>query len=233
MRGRRRAAGVAAAAVGLVLAVVAGGGPSEFARAGAVLTGGSPVAAPLEVGTTVSPGEVAAARAELPTLPVAADVDPAQRYDRDRRFGSWPSIGGGCTLDDAVLADELDDVVLEPAREGGPACDFRSGVLDGQRVDRDEVDVDHIVSLRLAWSSNAASWSDERRREFATDRRNLRAEMSSSNRGNGAWGPERSDPGGNRCRFAVRFVIVAADYGLTVTDARRDALGRLLDTCSR
>lgn len=223
-----RARGLAAVAVGLV----AGAGLL-------VATDGRPAGlelAPPTAAIVVPAGDVAAARATLPTLVVAPDVllGRGSGYDRDARFGRWPSIGGGCTLDDEVLAEELDDAELGAARPGGVWCDVRGGVLEGEHVTRDEVDVDHVVPLRLAWSSGAAGWSDARRRELATDRRNLRAELAATNRAGGEDGPEVSDPADDdpgRCRYGVAFVLVADEYGLTVTAARRAALEGLVARC--
>lgn len=184
-----------------------------------------PRAAVATVSTMATAGQVTDAGRTLPTLVVAPDADPPG-YDR-ARFGRWRSIGGGCNERDAVLAHDLTGDVYAP----GSSCEVVSGQLYGQPVRAADLDVDHVIPERLAWSTGAAAWSDAAREAFANDPLELRAEPASENRSNGALGPEASDPGGDRCSYAVQFVLVAQRYRLTVTAPRRDALARLLDGC--
>lgn len=186
----------------------------------------APRAALTTVSTKATAGQVTDARRTLPTLVVAPDTDPPG-YDKEARFGRWNYIGGGCDERDAVLAHDLTDDAYAP----GSSCEVVSGELYGQSVRATDLDVDHVVPERLAWSTGAAAWTDAQREAFANDLMELRAEPVSSNRANGELGPEAADPGGDRCAYAVQFVLVADRYHLTVTGPRRAALSRLLDSC--
>jgi len=52
-----------------------------------------------------------------------------------------------------------------------------------------EIDIDHVVPLRWAWDHGAASWTQERREEFANDPVNLWPVELGLNRSKGAKGP--------------------------------------------
>lgn len=192
----------------------------------------SPVASPTPGGRTATPAEIAHARTALPTLRQAGDVltGKGSGYDRDARFGGWDPRGRGCDVRDAVLAAELTRVTYR----AGSSCDVTAGLLDGAPVTSSDVDIDHVVPLRLAWSTGAAGWDDARRHRLANDRDNLRVERGHTNRSDGAQGPEASSPADDRagrCRYGVRYVIVAERYGLTVTRARAAALAELVGEC--
>nr|WP_286715341.1 DUF1524 domain-containing protein [Marinobacter sp. tcs-11] len=53
-------------------------------------------------------------------------------------------------------------------------------------MDVSQVEADHVVPLRFAWEHGARTWTDDRRREFANDPRNiLIVEASLNRRGRG------------------------------------------------
>ncbi|WP_293819389.1 HNH endonuclease family protein [uncultured Corynebacterium sp.] len=87
-------------------------------------------------------------------------------------------------------------------------------------MDRHNVDIDHIVPLAAAWDLGAYAWPEAQRRAFANDtQRNLVVTASEVNR-------EKSDatlsewlPPVDSCNYCARFVRVAGDYGLALTEA--------------
>ncbi|MFN7150677.1 MAG: hypothetical protein ACK4V6_14530, partial [Microthrixaceae bacterium] len=92
---------------------------------------------------------------------VAEELDDGG-YDRGL-FSSWVDADGdGCNTRCEVLAAERIDEL-----PGLPASGWRS-VYDGMTTDDpSELDIDHVVALREAWRSGAATWDPPRRAAFA------------------------------------------------------------------
>jgi hypothetical protein len=97
-----------------------------------------------------------------------------------------------------------------------------------------EVDIDHVVALSDAWQKGAARWADGKRLALANDPLNLLAVDASANRSKGdgdaaTWLPPNTS---FRCAYVARQVAVKVKYGVWVTAAERDAMVRVLATCS-
>jgi hypothetical protein len=186
----------------------------------------------------------------LPGMVVVASAPPeVAGYDRSCRRGdacvfgpAWSDdvdvAGGhdGCDTRNGILAAQLQQVTFRP---GTHNCVVASGALadpySGEAVDLPDVQIDHVFPLAAAWSRGAASWSLQRRKNFANDPRNLLAVSSRVNRSKSDKLPDRWTPpaAAGRCTFAARFVEVARIYQLTITKAENDALARLLTGCSK
>jgi hypothetical protein len=116
-----------------------------------------------------------------------------------------------------------------------------SGRLDdpytGRRIvfsktDADEVQIDHLYPLALAWRMGASRWQESRRERFANDHANLLAVWGVVNgqkgdSGPGEWKPRRD----YQCTYAIKYIAVARGYDLPVTAEDRDALSGFLDRC--
>ncbi|MBV2366128.1 HNH endonuclease family protein [Streptomonospora nanhaiensis] len=241
-RPARRAGLVVAPAALLVLVVAAalltGADPLAWLRA--AVGAGPPPGAPdasgaPPAGDPVSPEEAAAARADLrgiETAPPASGDD----YERDAFGSDWVDTDdNGCPTRHDILARDLEDT------EVAPDCTVVSGVLEdpytGERItfsaeDPMEVQIDHVVPLALAWRTGAQDWDRDRRVEFANDPDNLLASDGSANQAKGDSGPGEWRPyAGFRCAYAVAYVGVVDEYGLTLPPADRAALADMLDTC--
>lgn len=147
----------------------------------------------------------------------------------------------GCDTRNDILRRDLVDVVTKPGSNG---CAVLSGTLNDPYTGTSfnfqrgpgtsaEVQIDHIVSLSDAWQTGAQQWDEFTRRNFANDPRNLQATLGWVNQqkgdGNAAtWLPPNK---AYRCTFVSRIVDVKAAYRLWVTQAERDAIARLLDSC--
>lgn len=178
-------------------------------------------------------------------LELVDQVDVAERvdvdgYDRDCGTGHACSFGpawtddvdvagghNGCGTRDDVLTRDLVDRTYRPnTREcvvvTGTLFDPYTGtVIAFTKEAAQEVGVDHVYPLALAWDMGAASWPEERRRDFANDPRNLlavsgRANSSKSDSSPGEWLPINA---GYRCTYVAQFLEIASAYGLPVTAA--------------
>jgi hypothetical protein len=165
---------------------------------------------------------------------------PMTGYRRSQFGPSWPDVdGNGCDTRNDVLARDLVDITYRP---GG--CKVATGVLHDPYTGATIhfvrgvttsvlVQIDHVVALADAWQKGAQRWSPERRKEFANDPLELLAVGASVNDAKGAgdaatWLPPRRS---FRCAYVARQIAVTAKYGLWVTQAEKDAMGRVLSTC--
>lgn len=195
-------------------------------------------------------GEVLAALRNATVVPVRPTVPG---YDRDCGprdgcvFGpTWSDdtraalAHDGCDTRNNVLAQQLDQVTF---REGTHDCVVIAGVLEdpytGQSITftkerATEIGIDHIYPLARAWDMGAASWSLERRQEFANDPvHNLLAvsgpaNSSKGDRGPGEWMPVNR---GYACAYAARYLDAANTYDLPITEADADSLRVAAGTC--
>ena len=190
---------------------------------------------------SISSGEAGSALAALATVPVKGRA-PRTGYDRALFGPTWADVDrNGCDTRNDVLRRDLTADVL---RAGTHGCVLLSGTLldpytattisfvRGQGSST-AVQIDHVVALSDAWQKGAQQLSAETRRAFANDSLNLLAVDGLTNQGKGdgdaaTWLPPNK---AFRCPYAARQVAVKAKYGLWVTSAERDALGRILATC--
>ena len=181
----------------------------------------------------------AAALATLDAIPVA--VDRASGYERDAFGSGWlDTDDNGCDTRNDILARDLRDESFK----AGSVCVVISGVLDDPYTatvirfvrgagTSDEVQIDHIVPLSWAWGYGAGGWTDERRKAFANDPRNLRAVEGSANMSKGDSGPGEWMPANAafRCDYVVSFIAVVVVYELSIPDTDRGAIREVLAGC--
>jgi hypothetical protein len=154
-------------------------------------------------------------------------------YSRDR-FEHWVSQGHSCDTRDVVLQREGTGVTV------GDDCKITAGTCvsayEGDTfTNPSDHDIDHNVPLANAWRTGAATWTDERRSDFANDltRPQLVAVSASSNRSKGdqdpsQWRPPRQD---YWCAYAQSWITVKAYWHLSVTTDEKAALAEMLGTC--
>ncbi|PNY24956.1 Uncharacterized protein TCAP_05107 [Tolypocladium capitatum] len=158
-----------------------------------------------------------------------------QRAVRPRLVAS--SHGNGLTLDcrsEFVLKRDGENV------EVSAACAIQSGTwkspYDGVSVTSSrDLDIDHFVPLKNAWISGASSWTTEQRKGYANDitRPQLWAVSQHANRAKGDSSPDLWKPPLTSfyCTYAESWVEVKSFYKLTITDAEKNALSSMLDSC--
>ena len=183
--------------------------------------------------------DVAGVRATLDTLEVKGRA-PKTGYARDEFGPAWKDVdGNGCRTRDDILARDLTDVTYKDG-----TCQVLTGILDdpytGQTINfvrgqdtSNAVAIDHVVALSDAWQKGAQQLSSERREQLANDPANLLAVDGPANSqksdGDAAtWLPANK---AYRCTYVSKQVEVKSIYGLWVTQAEKDAINRVLDTC--
>lgn len=145
----------------------------------------------------------------------------------------------GCDTRNDLLREALVEVRTKPGTHG---CLVLSGVLldpySGARVpfSREQagtLEIDHVLPLAVAWNRGAATWSLDRRRDFANDPDELIATTAAANRAKGDRTPAQWLPSTarGRCLLARRFLQVARTWNLVITRAENDAIAHTLATC--
>jgi len=190
---------------------------------------------------SISPAQMRTALATLATLAVKGRA-PKTGYDRALFGTAWADVDrNGCDTRNDVLRRDLTAYVLRAGTHGcvvlsgtlrDPYTATTMGFVRGQTTST-MVQIDHVVALSDAWQKGAQQLSAESRRALANDSLNLMAVDGLTNQrksdGDAAtWLPPNKP---YRCSYAARQVAVKAKYGLWVTSAERDALGRILATC--
>lgn len=89
-----------------------------------------------------------------------------------------------------------------------------------------ELDIDHLVPLAHAQRNGGATWSREKKRQFANDSLNLLAVEARANRAKGDQGPDRWRPPQRKFwpEYARRWREVKKKYGLGSSAAEETAL---------
>lgn len=200
-----------------------------------------PVVVPSEVASVVADASVTSGTAVsvLERLPVREAAE-AVGYDRVADFGAaWLDMNrNGCSTRDDVLARDLTQI-----RKTGP-CTITAGSLDdpytGKQIaftrgsDASQaVQIDHVVSLPDAWKSGAQQLTVSQRITLANDPLNLLAVGGQIAQKKGSadaasWLPPRKE---FRCEYVARQLSVKATYGLSVTQAEKDAIAAVLASC--
>ena len=184
-----------------------------------------PVAAKNALGT---------AAAALARLPVKGRA-PKTGYSREQFGDGWIDIGGCDTRDRILTRDLTARRYLDDCRvESGTLADpYTAERIQYTRGGASEVDIDHIVSLSDAWQKGAQQWAPSTRVAFANDPLELLAVDAHENRSKGdgdaaTWLPPSK---AFRCAYVARQVAVKTKYKLWITQAEKNAIGRVLATC--
>ena len=154
--------------------------------------------------------------------------------DVDVEFGH-----NGCNTRDDVLRRDLTDLAVRTgtcyAQRGTLHDPYGGGAIVFVRgpSTSDAVQIDHLVSLSDAWYKGAREWTDQRRRDFANDPRNLLAVGAKANfdkafHDAAGWLPPNA---AFRCEFVARQVEVKTVYGLWVSANEKRAITEVLAGC--
>ena len=195
--------------------------PTAKSSATSTTPGNTPMASGL-----VLPVAIAGAQADLP------------KYDRST-WRHWTDEDSDCqnARQEVLIAESKEDVTYET----GDQCRVDSGLWEGPYTgktvdDPGALDVDHMVPLANAHRSGAWTWEKERKREYANFLgydNHLIATTSSANRSKGSKGPEEWRPALEDywCVYAMDWVTIKNQWGLTVTELEYVALSEMLATC--
>jgi len=103
-------------------------------------------------------------------------------------------------------------------------------------TDATKLDIDHMVPLKNAHNSGGWAWDKDKKAAYANgvqDHDHLIAVTASANRSKGAKGPEEWRPTneGHWCDYAIDWIQIKIDWGLSATNAEWTALQNMLKTC--
>lgn len=185
--------------------------------------------------------DVPAVTALLEGLPIS-DAGTGIDYDRDAFGQAWADTNrNGCDTRNDILARDLTDETFRP---GTRDCVVLTGMLAdpftgttirfirGQGTS-EQVQIDHMIPLSLAWQHGASSWTPEQRETFANDFANLSAVDGASNASKSNKGPDEWLPTLDyQCEYVTRFAYVASKYSLTLGSADASAVAEILPTCT-
>ena len=169
---------------------------------------------------------------------VALVPENIPEYDRGE-WRHWTDEDSDCqnARQEVLIAESTVAVRFQTPDECRVASGRWQGPYTGEvETDPGKLDIDHLVPLENAHRSGAWAWDRERKREFANYigyDNHLLATSSSANRSKGSKGPERWRPPLESywCVYAIDWIAVKNDWGLTVTEAEFGALRQMLATC--
>ncbi|WIG17201.1 GmrSD restriction endonuclease domain-containing protein [Kocuria rosea] len=198
--------------------------------------------------------EVEAADGEAPREALDSDVEaiaalgalevkgraPKTGYDREKFGEAWADVdGNGCDTRNDILYRDLTGpvtsdgcTVTRGTLNPDPYTDTTIDFVRGPATSAD-VQIDHVVALSDAWQKGAQQLDADTRVLFANDPLNLLAVDGPTNQEKGdkdaaSWLPPNKD---FRCEYVAIQIAVKAKYDLWITQAEKDAMKRVLDTC--
>lgn len=165
------------------------------------------------------------------------EKDNSTKYYRKLFYDEWSTTSTGCNMREAILARDLEDVVLK-------GCKVQSGVLQdpytgttinfqrGQETSA-AVQIDHVVALSNAWATGAFDFDQATRYAISQDPLNLiavdgPANQEKSDQDAGDWLPSNES---FRCEYVARQISVKYKYKLWVTPKEKQAMARVLESC--
>ncbi|KQU53471.1 deoxyribonuclease [Rhodococcus sp. Leaf278] len=152
-----------------------------------------------------------------------------------------PGGHDGCGTRDNVLALSMTEIEF---RAGTRDCVVLSGSLadpySGERLqftksDGSAVQIDHVYPLAAAWDMGAHAWPPDKRVLFANDVSfellavNGPDNQSKSDKTPSDWMPPNP---AYHCFYAGKYLTVAAQYELPITEADRGVLQSVATTCA-
>ena len=187
--------------------------------------------------------DINAARTALGSLPTRGFSPNVPKYDRNEFGKPWSddvTVDGGhngCDTRNDILARDLTDVEFKPAKRN---CIVTKGKLNDPytnttiefkrgRKSSDLIPIDHVVALGDAWYSGAYQWDADRRRNFANDPINRESNTQKSAKNAAEWLPPNT---AYQCEYVGRQITIKSTYGLSVTPAEKNAMEKVLATCS-
>ena len=164
---------------------------------------------------------------QVPGYERGCGIDKKTKFREACVFGpAWndPLAHSACDTRNRVLAAQLTGVTFKPNTNN---CKVITGFLDpdpytGQRVDLEDVELDHIYALAAAWDAGAWRWTPEQRQSFANDPVELLAVSGPANRQKSDARLDEWLPTFQPCAYVQRYLTVAVKYQLAITAAERD-----------
>ena len=166
----------------------------------------------------------------------STDETTSNKYERDD-WKHWSDHDNDCqdTRAEILIAQSRTSVIFDSSKncrvDKGLFYDPYSG---NTYLDDDDLDIDHITALGYAHARGGASWSKERKEQFANDPQNLIAVDKSLNRQKGAAGPAEWMPPNHayRCEYLTRFDTIMKKYQLTYFPSEQRVINRMFKACN-
>ena len=172
----------------------------------------------------------------LLSLSTLSHAENIPTYDRGL-FGSWKDFDNDCqnTRHELLQTLSLDEFTL---------TDNTCRVLTGLWLDpytnmyfsaSSELDIDHLVPLKYAWTRGAYNWPKSKRVKFSNDESNLFAVKKSVNRQKSAMGPAMWLPPSDnfKCEYIKLFQGIVTKYDLKQADDELSHINiKLTEFCS-
>lgn len=167
---------------------------------------------------------------------------PKTGYSRDQFSHGWEDVDhNGCDTRNDILNRDLTNKTY---RKGTHDCVVLTGTLNdpytGTTIDfqrgndtSTKVQIDHVVALSDAWQTGAQQLTEDQRKNFANDPYNLLAVQGEANTQKSDGDAATWLPGNKsyRCQYVARQIGVKYKYNLWVTQAEKDAMSQVLETC--
>ena len=207
---------------------------------GATLIINRPSAQPLSDAPTEQPATssttTSLATEALQTLAIKGRA-PKTDYSREQFGAGWSTLQG-CDTRNIILNRDLTAVQIDKN------CYVTKGTLNDPYTGKiiafvrgsatsGDVQIDHVVALSDAWQKGAQQLSKDKRIELANDPLELLAVDGPANQqksdGDAAtWLPPSK---AFRCQYVTRQIAVKQKYDLWVTQAERDVMASVLQSC--
>jgi Protein of unknown function (DUF1524) len=188
----------------------------------------------------VHPVPEGSASAALESLAVKGRAG-RDNYERTAFGQAWLDVDhNGCDTRNDILRRDLTGVQFTE----GSRCRVAGGEIHEPYTGRlltfsrgaessKALQIDHVVALGDAWQKGAQQLTLQQRQSLANDPLNLVAADGPANQEKSASDAASWLPGNKafRCHYVARQISVKAAYGLWVTQAEKDAMKRVLDSC--
>jgi hypothetical protein len=159
--------------------------------------------------------------------PLVALAENIPNYDREL-FGRWADEDRDCLNTRHEMLAELSTGLIHYSSNGCRVVKGRwlDPYTDQIFRESSDLDIDHLVPLYWAWQRGAWVWSNDMRKKFSNDRRNLFAVDDGVNRAKSADGPLDWLPPHEefRCQYVSRFWRIVLIYELEVSHEENHAM---------
>lgn len=169
--------------------------------------------------------------ASLNALKVA-DPDNSKYSRAD--YPHWVTVSGACDTREMVLKNvgfNVDPKTCKALTGFSYTDPYTGHTFD----DPKKLDIDHIIPLGYVNQHGGASWSKERKQQYANDISTVllpvdaRANRQKGDRGPSGWMPNDES---YHCTYAKEWVSIASKYGISITQDDKTRLQAALNTCS-
>ncbi len=166
---------------------------------------------------------------------IAANLPEYDRAD----WKHWTDEDKDCqnTRHEVLIEESLKAVTFKNDKQCQVATGEWLAPFTGDTVtDGTKLDVDHMVPLKNAHDSGGWAWDKDKKAAYANGMGyadHLIAVTASANRQKGAKGPDEWKPADQDywCDYAVDWVQIKVDWGLSATKAEWAALQEMITTC--